>query len=163
MEVELAVTITVLLHKKHSHLLSRGYRIFLPWDTTDALAVRPQPTLRDHYNASTLSMKEGRGGRGSFRNRRWDKFMSGQVFLSLHGRKILWLQEWALRENAASCLLPNSLSATITNTIFLWCRGGEWSVRNNKGAIISGSVFLGPVNDHTCSHLKPQVLTSLSK
>lgn len=118
MEVELAVTITVLLHEKHSHLLSRGYRIFLPWDTADVLAVRPQPTLRDHYNASTLSMKEGRGGRGSFRNRRWDKFMSGQVFLSLHGRKILWLQEWALKENAASCLLPNSLSATITNTIF---------------------------------------------
>lgn len=34
---------------------------------------------------------------------------------------------------------------------------------DNKGAIISGRIFLGPVNNHTCSQLRPQVLTSLNK
>ena len=34
---------------------------------------------------------------------------------------------------------------------------------DNKGTIICGSIFLGPVNNHTCSQLMPWVPTSLSK
>lgn len=39
----------------------------------------------------------------------------------------------------------------------------QCGVSDNKVVIVSGSIFLGPVNDHTCSHLMAQVLTSLNK
>jgi hypothetical protein len=60
--------------------------------------------------------------------------------------------------------LPNSLPDRKTNSIFfLQCHGVGWGVSDNKGVIISGNIFLGPVNDHTCSQLMAQVLTSLNK
>lgn len=57
---------TIILYKKYSYLLSKGHRIFLPWETAGVFRACPSPFLSDHHTISTLSKEKAGGGRGSF-------------------------------------------------------------------------------------------------